>query len=358
MTTSSYALPIPAFFDPNGITQFDRYVPYLQVEQEALQMRRDHRVALAGADRRKIAFLAIDVQRTFCDPNGQLFVAGRSGTGAVDDSRRTAEFVYRNGRVISTIIPTLDTHRRAQIFHPAFWVDEAGHHPAPMTMISLDDLDAGRWLPNPAAAFSALGNAGGIAYLNAYARHYVKQLSQDGKYALMVWPYHALLGGNEFALVPSVHEAFFYHAALREASTAFEIKGGNPLTENYAVTHPEVLSDQRGVSIARRNTKFLETLLNHDLVIIAGQAKSHCVAWSIQGILDEIGQTDPALAQKVYLVEDLTSSVVIPGVVDFTEQGDAAFERFRQAGMHVVRSTDPIETWSSEAAAVIADMLS
>ena len=44
-------------------------------------------------------------------------------------------------------------------------------------------------------------------------------------------------------------------------------------------------------------------------------------------------------------MEDLTSPVVVPGVIDFTDQADAAFERFRQAGMNVVRSTDPIESW-------------
>ena len=344
-TVSSFGLPAPAFYDAARVSDFGRYIKYDEVERVALKARRDHKVTLAATDRMKIALLAIDVQKTFCDPAAQLYVGGRSGTGAVDDCRRLCEFVYENARVITSIHPTLDTHRRAQIFHPAFWVDSSGNHPVPMTMISLDDLNAGKWRPNPAAAFSALGNADGIAYLEAYARHYVKELSQDGKYLLMVWPYHAMLGGNEYALVPAVHEAFFYHSALREATTAFEIKGGNPLTENYAVTHPEVLSDHRKVSIAKRNTKFLETLLSNDMVIIAGQAKSHCVAWSIQGILDEIAAKDAELAKKVYLVEDLTSAVVVPGVIDFTDQADAAFERFRQAGMNVVRSTDPITSW-------------
>jgi len=31
--------------------------------------------------------------------------------------------------------------------------------------------------------------------------------------------------------------------------------------------------------------------------------------------------------------------------VDFTDQANAAFQRFADAGMHVVRSTDPIFTW-------------
>jgi len=37
--------------------------------------------------------------------------------------------------------------------------------------------------------------------------------------------------------------------------------------------------------------------------------------------------------------------VVVPGAADYTEEADAAFARFAEAGMHVVRSTDPIASW-------------
>ena len=52
----------------------------------------------------------------------------------------------------------------------------------------------------------------------------------------------------------------------------------------------------------------------------------------------------PALAPRTFLLEDCTSPVVVPGY-NYTEQADAAFERFAAAGMHVVRSTEPIESW-------------
>jgi len=61
--------------------------------------------------------------------------------------------------------------------------------------------------------------------------------------------------------------------------------------------------------------------------------------------LNEMVITNPKLAQKVYLLEDCTSPVVVPGVIDYTEPADAAFERFAKAGMHVVRSTTPIKNW-------------
>jgi len=51
------------------------------------------------------------------------------------------------------------------------------------------------------------------------------------------------------------------------------------------------------------------------------------------------------LLGKVYLLEDCTSPVVVAGVVDYTDDADEAWRRFAEAGMHVVRSTDPIDSW-------------
>jgi nicotinamidase-related amidase len=82
-------------------------------------------------------------------------------------------------------------------------------------------------------------------------------------------------------------------------------------------------------------------------LIIAGQAQSHCVAWTVNDLLTEIKAIDPALAQKVYLLADCTSPVVIPGIVDYTEQADAAYQRFADAGMNIVRSTDYEQIFSS-----------
>jgi nicotinamidase-related amidase len=44
-------------------------------------------------------------------------------------------------------------------------------------------------------------------------------------------------------------------------------------------------------------------------------------------------------------LEDCTSPVVVPGVVDYTEPAAEAYRRFAAAGMRIVRSTDPISSW-------------
>jgi nicotinamidase-related amidase len=154
-----------------------------------------------------------------------------------------------------------------------------------------------------------------------------------------------MLGGNGHAIVSAVEEAVFFHGVARRSQPNFQIKGNNPLTEHYSVFRPEVADDPNGRSIARENTKLLEQLIGCDALVIAGQAKSHCVAWTVDDLLEEIRAADPALARKIYLLEDCTSPVVIPGGPDFTEAAESAFSRFADAGMHRVRSTDPISEW-------------
>ena len=62
-------------------------------------------------------------------------------------------------------------------------------------------------------------------------------------------------------------------------------------------------------------------------------------------LLREIVERDPSCASKVYLLEDCSSPVVVPGVADFTQQADEAFDRFSAAGMHRVCSTEAMEDW-------------
>jgi nicotinamidase-related amidase len=341
--TATTQLPIPTHFDPKKVSEVWR-VPYQERATAAKSWAKQRGILPAASDENRICLLIIDAQNTFCLPEFELFVGGSSGTGAIDDNLRLCEFIYRNLNLITTIAPTMDTHTAMQIFHPIFWINAAGEHPLPAaTLITLEDVQKGIWKVNPAVADSIAD--GNYSALEKHALHYVHKLSKDGKYPLTIWPYHSMLGGIGHALVSAVEEAIFFHTIARSSQALFEIKGGNPLTENYSVLRPEVLDGFDGNPIAEKNAKFMNKLLEFDVVIIAGQAKSHCVAWTIDDLLTEILARDPKLANKVYLLEDCTSPVVVPGVVDFTEQADAAFLRFAQAGMNVVKSTQSIDSW-------------
>ena len=335
-------LPLPEHFDPARVGELYR-VAYPERARDAVEYRVRHEVAPARTDRSNVGLLLVDVQNTFSLPGFELFVAGRSGRGALDDAVRLSAFLYRNLASITRIHATMDTHRAFQIFHPAFLLDEKGRHPAPMTAISLEDVESGRFRVNPEAS-GALGR-GDPGLLDRHLLHYCRLLSRDGKYRLMVWPYHAMLGGIGHCLVPAVEEAIFFHTIARESQAHFELKGASPLTENYSALGPEVLEDEEGNAIAPGNDALLERLLSYDALIVAGQAKSHCVSWTVSDFLVEIRRRDAGLARKLYLLEDCMSSVVVPGVADFTEDAERAFSQFEAAGMHRVRSSEPMDTW-------------
>ncbi len=334
-------LPIPPHFNINTVGQVWR-VPYQQRAQEARQWASQHKILPAAQDRFKLALIAIDVQNTFCIPEFELFVSGRSGLGAVEDNQRLCQFIYRNLCRLTHITVTQDTHRAMQIFHPIFLVDAHGQNPAPNTQVSLDDLQSGRWKFNPAVANSLHIEP---YYGQQQLLHYAEELERRGKYALTIWPYHAMLGGIGHALVSAVEEALFFHTIARDNQVELDIKGENPLTEHYSAIGPEVLDGPDGKPLASKNERFLQMVQDFDAVIIAGQAKSHCVAWTVDDLLTQIQASDSRLAQKVYLLEDCTSPVVLPGVVDYTDQAETAYQKFAGASMHRVLSTQPVSEW-------------
>ena len=329
------SIPIPSFFDASRVEKVWR-VPYEERAVQAADWARQNKLQPAAADKKRVWLLLVDVQNTFCIPGFELFVAGRSGVGVVDDNIRLCQFIYRNLAKITDISATMDTHLSQQVFHAIFFVDKNGNHPAPYTNIQAGELVSGTWIFNP-----ALAPRFGITpdYGQKMMSHYASELEKKGKYALTIWPYHAMLGGIGHALVSAVEEAVFFHSMARLSQPAFEIKGYRPFTEHYSVIGPEVTVGPKGEALGAHNTRFIETLQQVATLVIAGQAKSHCVAWTISDLLDDITVTDKSLVDKVYLLEDCTSPVVVPGA-DFTEAGNEAFEKFSKAGMHLVKSTD------------------
>jgi nicotinamidase-related amidase len=334
-------LAMPPHYDPNKVGQIWR-VPYADRAREAVEWAKRNGITPAANDRFRIALIAIDFQNTFCLPGFELFVAGRSGNGAVDDNRRLCEFIYHNLSILTHIAFTLDSHQAMQIFHPVYLVDEQGNHPSPLTLVSYEDVQQGRWRFNPDIASSlGLTPQSGQEHL----LHYTSELMRRQKYELMIWPYHAMVGGIGHALVSSLEEAIFFHTMARSSQADITIKGQIPNTESYSAIGPEVLKDATGKQIAQKNEKFIQKVIDYDAVVIAGEAKSHCVTWTIDDLLSEIQEHDPVLAKKVYLLDDCTSSVVVPNVIDYTEAGEASFQHFSEAGMHIVNSTDPVRSW-------------
>ena len=107
-----------------------------------------------------------------------------------------------------------------------------------------------------------------------------------------------MLGGIGHALVSSVGEALFFHSVARLAQTDIVIKGDTPFTENYSVIGPEVLTGPMDETLGVHDQRFIQQLQDVDRLIIAGQAKSHCVAWTVSDLLDDIMLADPNWRKK------------------------------------------------------------
>lgn len=334
-------LPIPDFYHRDNAFNVDYQPDKAVLMKAAGEWVKRFSLKPVGGDKLKIFMLCVDNQRDFSFPQGSLYVGGRSGNGAMEDQDRLARFIYGNLGLITQIICTLDTHLPFQIFHPLAHVDGNGNYANPMTIIQ-DYRDSGL-SPNPAMAVQLNVSP---TWLHKQFIYYCDQLVQR-KQMLTIWPFHCLLGERGHELAGVVQEARLFHSMARGAANIPEIKGGNPLTEHYSIFRPEVMTlwDGKAIPGAQKNAKLLETLMLADAVIIPGQAKSHCMAASIDDLLTEILAKDPDVAKKVYLMEDCTSAVVVPGVIDFTDLADQAFQKFADAGMNRVISTEPMESW-------------
>jgi nicotinamidase-related amidase len=339
MNTSKKEFPIPLHFDPNKASGFWK-VDYNHLSREAKKWAEKYRVHPSSSDRKRICVLAVDVQNSFCNPDFELFVQGPGGNGAVEDVIRFCRFIYRNLNQITTVYCTLDSHRMSQIFHPGFLINEAGENPQPYTSVSYADIAKGKWKINPEIAFT-LGMDEERA--RDFLLFYTKSLGDQEKFQLTIWPYHALIGSIGNALVSIFEEALFFHGIARKTEPQFLVKGTDTLTEHYSVFGPEVKTGPDGKPLGRRKENLIKQLRGFDKIFIGGQAKSHCVAWTISDLISSGGTGCNEIVNKLYLLEDCTSPVVVPGMVDYAEDTDLIFKEFRKLGLHCVKSTDPLD---------------
>ncbi len=306
-------LPLPDFYDPRRVGTL--YPPDVAAATTA---GRRANLAPASADRRRVALFLVDAQIDFIHPPpvGTLAVPG-----AVDDTRRTTELLYRHADRVTAVVASLDSHVPHQIFYGTWWSDEGGRPPAPFTLIGPADVKAGRWRPLREPEWSLA---------------YVRGLAATAKKALCVWPYHAMTGSPGHALDPALFEAVAYHAAAREAGPHFVTKGSVPQTEHYSVFEPEIAYG--GAAEAARNDALLEELAGYDRVLVAGQAKSHCVLESVRSLIAHLGRR-PGPGAEVCLLADCTSSVAHPAI-DFEAIARAEYEVLAARGLRLAASTD------------------
>lgn len=252
---------------------------------------------------RRTQLLIIDPQNDFCDLPEVLCPTAADGsrlrpalpvTGAHADLQRLASLVDALGEALDEIAITLDSHHRFDVAHPAFWWRTEGASRSavdPFTPITAAQVRAGAYAPRDAAALART-----LAYLDA--------LESRGRYTLMVWPTHCVIGSWGHGIHPDVLAACsrWEERRLRTVRTVF--KGDNPWTEHYSAVAAEVPDPQDpGTQL---NAGLLAWIDQADELLVAGEASSHCVRATVEHIVAHLPGGRP---QRLTLLTDAMSPV-------------------------------------------------
>jgi len=306
-------MDFPELYQPDRVGEL--YVPDTNA---AVTAGRALNASPASKAQVKTILLLVDMQVDFVHTDGSLSVPG-----AVDDTRRVIQWIFRNIVRLTTIAASLDSHVPISIFFPTWWIGEDGQHPPPYTVITSADIEQGRWKP---------------IYDPEWSVDYCAKLEKQAKKELMIWPYHTLIGTPGHALTPALYEAIAYHAAARQTQPVFLEKGTIPQTEYYSMLEPEVKVTNH--PMGSLNVSFINMLASYDLIYIAGEAKSHCVLETVTSIMRYFDE-QPRIINKFRILEDCMSSVAHP-TIDFESMAKKTFERFARSGLQIVKSTDPV----------------
>jgi nicotinamidase-related amidase len=337
------SLPLPAFYDATKVG--DVFAPnYAEIIGAAVAYRKEHNIKLRREvpTNARVCLLAIDQQATFSLENFELSLF----PAAVKDSRNLCEFLYRNIHLITDTEVTLDEHDLWHIFHPVFWLDAQGLFIGPYTKIDPEDIGT-KYFVNPEMCgiiFPHLKHPlRKLNWLTEYAIAYTRKLREEGKPPLVVWTIHGRYAHIGHALVPAFAAALDFHSIVRYSKTRKHGKGHRILAEAYSPFGTEVDTLEvhgRPFRAGRKAGRNVKRLLKYRVLVVAGEARSHCVRAALYDLLAAIKEVDPSLAGRVYILKDCTSNV--PG---FEAQGDSSLEDFAAAGMHVVESTTPMTEW-------------
>lgn len=260
------------------------------------------------------AILIIDGQKDFMD----LPTRGSLGVdGAYQDMVNLANYIRQNIHHIDAIFFTLDTHAKEDIAHAMWWVDENGNNPADFTIITYEDVLNGKW------------KAAKKEHQD-YSLEYVRQLKENGKYKLCVWPYHCIKGTQGHEVVDVLQEVLALWEQETGKKVSYVYKGENPYTEHYSGLKAEVvLADDPRTDI---QLDLIQKMDKFAKIKVAGEARSHCVASTTK---DLVAYVNP---QKVTLLTDTMSDVA-----GFSDLGEAFIQEMVKLGVHLETTENKVQ---------------
>lgn len=240
--------------------------------------------------------------------------------GAKETAENLATLIRKGKDYWYDIKVTKDSHHPIHIATPIWWKDKKGRCPSPFTTISLDEVKAGDW------------RAARIG-LQSESIYYLEELEKRGRYKLVVWPPHCIIGTEGQLVEDEIRKALF-EWELNFGIVGWKIKGDNPKREHYSGLEAEV-PDKNDPS-TELDLDFIKAVDNPkvDKVFLSGWALSHCFKFTVKSIVDNVADLTQ-FAKKLIILEDCTKSV--PG---FEQQGEEFLTEMRALNVTIAKSTE------------------
>jgi nicotinamidase-related amidase len=276
---------------------------------------------------RSIHLLIVDPQNDFCDlPDSYRPTDPLTGSavepalpiaGAHADMQRLARFIDATAHALSSITVTLDSHHRLDIAHPTFWRMGNGDPVPPFTPITAAQLRAGEFVPRHDDDVPRTLN-------------YLDELEARGRYTLMAWPVHCEIGTWGHNVHADVRAAYGRWEEDRQFIVRKVPKGANPWTEHYSALMAEVpdADDPR----SQLNRGLLDSLDRADLILVAGEAGSHCVKATVEHLAEHLPGGN---LSRIVLLTDCMSPVA-----GFANAQAGFLHRMRDLGVQQRTSSD------------------
>ncbi|WP_318404595.1 cysteine hydrolase family protein [Photobacterium leiognathi] len=237
--------------------------------------------------------------------------------GAWNDAQRLASFIENQQQHIHSIVVTLDSHNEYDIAHAVYWQNKSGEHPAPFTLISHQDIVNGIWRPTKPE-------------LLEHVLAYTQSLEKAGKYSLIIWPTHCVIGTAGHNIIAPIQAAIQRWEQQTNKQHISISKGENPHTEHYGGCEAEYpLADDKNTQF---DPQLVELVKQNDHVFISGQALSHCVASTVEQVVEKLSSED---IKKLTILIDTTSPVA-----GFEQQAEAFIDKMSQIGVNILTSSN------------------
>lgn len=290
-----------------------------------------------------VQLLVIDPQNSFCKNvvpsaqqtlhSGELCVTP-GGDGAMESMQNVANLVDRLGKKLTDIHVTLDSHHALHIAHGRWFKNTKGDQPAPFTLMREEGGSIIGYTMDAAGVCNDVGEF--TTFVPSMLKHtleYLKALATEQRYPHCIWPEHCLIGTRGHNIVEPLFKSLYQWEQNIKGFVNLVTKGSNPRVEHFSALRAEVPDPQDPTT--QLNSIFINTMMEADVIVLAGQARSHCLANTVVDGANEFKDADDAFIKKCILLDDCTDDV--PG---FEFLGDKFVDDMVKRGMKVAKSTE------------------